>query len=148
MAAVPDLTAVLASAQSPDAATRQAAEASLKAASEADPAAFLAALAAELAGEGRPPETRQIAGLILKNALDAPSEAKKVRGRGRGGEGREGRAGGAPRPHPDSFFVRPSFRLRANRAPSPPPPLPFRPSWQTSGEPWTRASRPRSGGPC
>ena len=92
-AAVPDLTPILSSAQSPDAATRQAAEAALASARAANLAAFLAALAAELAGEGRPPETRQIAGLILKNTLDAPSDAKKV-GVGRGEE----RVGACGRP--------------------------------------------------
>jgi importin subunit beta-1 len=75
-----DLTPVLVAAQSPDAGVRQAAEAQLTALRASNPPAFLHALAAELAAEAKPAEARQIAGLILKNALDAPSESKKVRG--------------------------------------------------------------------
>lgn len=78
-APLPDLTAVLVSAQSPDAGIRQQAEAALEHLRATQPAAYLAALAAELGGENKPAEARQIAGLILKNALDAPSEVKKVR---------------------------------------------------------------------
>lgn len=77
-APLPDLTAVLVSAQSPDASVRQQAEAALEHLRATQPAAYLAALAAELGGESKPAEARQIAGLILKNALDAPSEVKKV----------------------------------------------------------------------
>jgi len=75
-----DLTPILVAAQSPDAGVRQAAEGQLTALRVSNPPAFLHALAAELAAEAKPAEARQIAGLILKNALDAPSESKKVRG--------------------------------------------------------------------
>jgi importin subunit beta-1 len=81
MAAPPppmDLTPILVAAQSPDAGVRQAAEGQLTSLRASNPPAFLHALAAELAAESKPAEARQIAGLILKNALDAPSESKKV----------------------------------------------------------------------
>jgi importin subunit beta-1 len=74
-----DLTPILVAAQSPDAGVRQAAEGQLTALRASNPPAFLHALAAELAAEAKPAEARQIAGLILKNALDAPSESKKVK---------------------------------------------------------------------
>lgn len=80
-----DLTPILVAAQSPDAGVRQAAESQLTALRSANPPAFLLGLASELAAEAKPAEARQIAGLILKNALDAPSDAKKVR-QGRGVE--------------------------------------------------------------
>ena len=102
---LPDLTAVLVSAQSPDAAVRQQAEAALEHLRSTQPAAYLAALAAELGGESKPAEARQIAGLILKNALDAPSEVKKVkraeeragREKGRGTNDGDGIGGGGDR---------------------------------------------------
>ena len=102
MAAPPpmDLTPILVAAQSPDAGVRQAAEGQLTALRASNPPAFLYALAAELAAEAKPPEARQIAGLILKNALDAPSESKKVRGSRRLGKrrGTGSRLMGAPAP--------------------------------------------------
>lgn len=76
---LPELTNALVSAQSPDAAVRQQAEQALEHLKSSQPAAYLAALAAELGGEQKPAEARQIAGLILKNALDAPSAVQKVR---------------------------------------------------------------------
>ena len=76
---LPELTNVLVSAQSPDAAVRQQAEQALDHLKTSQPSAYLAALAAELGGEQKPAEARQIAGLILKNALDAPSAVQKVR---------------------------------------------------------------------
>ena len=81
---LPELTNVLVSAQSPDALTALggevfSAEQALEHLKSSQPAAYLAALAAELGGEQKPAEARQIAGLILKNALDAPSAVQKVR---------------------------------------------------------------------
>jgi len=76
---LPELTNVLVSAQSPDAAVRHQDEQALEHLKSSQPAAYLAALAAELGGEQKPAEARQIAGLILKNALDAPSAVQKVR---------------------------------------------------------------------
>lgn len=73
-----DLTPILVAAQSPDASVRQAAEGQLTSLRASNPPAFLLSLASELAAEAKPAEARQIAGLILKNALDAPSESKKV----------------------------------------------------------------------
>lgn len=84
-----ELTNVLVSAQSPDAAVRQQAEQALEHLRSLQPAAYLAALAAELGGEQKPAEARQIAGLILKNALDAPSAVQKVNDEG--GSDREGK---------------------------------------------------------
>lgn len=87
---LPELTNVLVSAQSPDAAVRQQAEQALEHLKQSQPAAYLAALAAELGGEQKPAEARQIAGLILKNALDAPSAVQKVKQwRKRGGRRRD-----------------------------------------------------------
>lgn len=76
----PDLTAVLQAAQSPDASQRQAAEAQLKQAEEQNAAGYLATLSGELANADKPADVRQIAGILLKNALDAPGAdaAKKV----------------------------------------------------------------------
>lgn len=86
---LPELTNVLVSAQSPDAAVRQQAEQALEHLKQSQPAAYLAALAAELGGEQKPAEARQIAGLILKNALDAPSAVQKVSSEHDKEEGRE-----------------------------------------------------------
>ena len=74
-----DLTPLLEHAQSPDAALRNQAEQQLKQLEEQNAVAYLTALASELASSHKPAGARQIAGLILKNALDAPDEKKKVR---------------------------------------------------------------------
>ena len=73
-----DITTILQQTQSPDAALRSAAEEQLKAGQEANYAGFLTSLAGEIANEQKPPETRRLAGLILKNALDARDEARKA----------------------------------------------------------------------
>ena len=73
-----DITAILQATQSPDANARQAAEEQLKQGQEQNPAGFLTSLSAELANEQKPPETRRLAGLILKNALDARDEGRKA----------------------------------------------------------------------
>jgi importin subunit beta-1 len=72
-----DLTAVLQAAQSADASVRQQAELSLKQL-ETQPSVFLLSLSAELANNDKPNDTRRLAGLILKNTLDAKDEKKKV----------------------------------------------------------------------
>ena len=74
-----DITPLLEHAQSPDAALRNQAEQQLKQLEEQNAVAYLTALASELASSHKPAGARQIAGLILKNALDAPDEKKKVR---------------------------------------------------------------------
>ena len=74
-----DITPLLQHAQNPDAAVRNQAEQQLKQLEEQNAAAYLSALASELANSQKPADARQIAGLILKNALDAGDEKKKVR---------------------------------------------------------------------
>ena len=74
-----DITPLLEHAQSPDAALRNQAEQQLKQLEEQNAVAYLTALASELASSHKPAGARQIAGLILKNALDAPDEKKKAR---------------------------------------------------------------------
>ncbi len=78
MAQVVDLTALLQSAQSADHNVRTQAEQQLKQAQESQYATFLASLAAELSNNDKPSDTRRLAGLILKNALDAKEEQRKV----------------------------------------------------------------------
>ena len=73
-----DITAILQATQGADANARQAAEAQLESAKESNLAGFLTSLSGELANEQKPPETRRLAGLILKNALDARDEARKA----------------------------------------------------------------------
>jgi Importin-beta N-terminal domain len=79
-AGTPDITAVLQAAQSPDANQRQQAEQQLKQAEEQNAAGYLATLSGELANTDKPADVRQIAGILLKNALDAPGAdaGKKV----------------------------------------------------------------------
>ncbi len=74
-----EITDLLEHAQSPDAALRNQAEQQLKQFEEQNAVAYLTALATELASSHKPAGARQIAGLILKNALDAADEKKKVR---------------------------------------------------------------------
>ena len=72
-----DITAILTASQSPDAVARQAAEEQLKNAQEQNLAGFLTGLATELGNDQKPPEIRRLAGLILKNALNAKDEQRK-----------------------------------------------------------------------
>ena len=72
------LTSVLQSAQSPDAALRGQAEQHLQQLRENNHAQFVASLTEELCEESKPIDTRRLAGLILKNELDARDEARKV----------------------------------------------------------------------
>ena len=74
-----EITKLLEHAQSPDAALRNQAEQQLKQFEEQNAVAYLTALATELASSNKPAGARQIAGLILKNALDAADEKKKAR---------------------------------------------------------------------
>jgi importin subunit beta-1 len=71
----PDLTTTLLSAQSPDLATRQAAESALQSAEQTNLADFFIALATELATEGKDINARQLAGLHFKNLLVAKDDA-------------------------------------------------------------------------
>ena len=73
-----ELTPVLQHAQSADASLRTQAEQQLQAYQQQDYAGYLVALVSELANDAKPPETRQIAGLLLKNMLDATDVERKV----------------------------------------------------------------------
>jgi importin subunit beta-1 len=73
-----DITAILQATQSHDANARVAAEAQLKAAQESNFPGFLTSLAGEIANEQKPPTTRPLAGLLLKNSLDARDENRKA----------------------------------------------------------------------
>ena len=66
-----EVTQVLLNAQSIDGAVRFHAEYSLKLFQEQDLSSFLLSLSRELANEEKPVESRKLAGLILKNTLDA-----------------------------------------------------------------------------
>ncbi len=79
MANVVDLTATLQNAQSADAHARQQAEIQLQQFQQQDYHSYLLSLATELSKEQSDPATRQMAGVIFKNSVDAPSETKKVR---------------------------------------------------------------------
>lgn len=74
-----DITGLLGSAQSPDASTRNAAEAQLASLQENQYASFLLSLAAELSSAEKPVDSRRLAGLVLKNALDAKDAARQVK---------------------------------------------------------------------
>lgn len=78
MAQVLDITGLLGSAQSPDAAVRNAAEVQLKQFEESQYASFMLSLAAELGASDKPVDSRRLAGLLLKNALDAKDSARQV----------------------------------------------------------------------
>jgi len=72
-----ELTQILLNAQSADASLRQAAEEQLRQLQEGSYATFLGELCTELASNDKPPESRRLAGLVLKNALDAKDEARR-----------------------------------------------------------------------
>ncbi|XVF51030.1 hypothetical protein PTKIN_Ptkin04bG0150700 [Pterospermum kingtungense] len=72
-----EVTEVLLNAQSIDGAVRKNAEESLKQFQELNLPDFLLSLSGELANEEKPVETRKLAGLILKNALDAKEQQRK-----------------------------------------------------------------------
>lgn len=74
-----DITSLLDSAQSPDAATRNAAEGQLKGLQESQFPSFVLSLAAELGSGDKPVSSRRLAGLVLKNALDAKEASRQVR---------------------------------------------------------------------
>ncbi|KAE8722463.1 Importin subunit beta-1 [Hibiscus syriacus] len=73
-----EVTQVLLNAQSIDGAVRKNAEESLKQFQEQNLPGFLLVLSGELVNEEKPVETRKLAGLILKNALDAKDQQRKV----------------------------------------------------------------------
>lgn len=74
-----NLVQILQEAQSADATLRDDAERKLRHMQVTDAAGFLHSLSRELASADKPVDTRRLAGLILKNALDAKDEKRKVR---------------------------------------------------------------------
>ncbi|XP_073307105.1 importin subunit beta-1-like, partial [Primulina huaijiensis] len=72
-----EVTQVLLSAQAVDSTVRKHAEETLKQFQEQNLPAFLLSLSGELASEEKPVESRKLAGLILKNALDAKEQHRK-----------------------------------------------------------------------
>ncbi|XP_074281624.1 importin subunit beta-1-like [Silene latifolia] len=74
---VMEITQVLLNAQSVDGTVRKHAEETLKQFQEQNLPSFLLSLAGELSNEEKPAESRKLAGLILKNALDAKDQHRK-----------------------------------------------------------------------
>jgi importin subunit beta-1 len=72
-----EVTQILLNAQSPDGTVRKIAEDNLKQFQEQNLASFLVSLSHELANNDKPPESRRLAGLILKNSLDAKESSRK-----------------------------------------------------------------------
>ncbi|XP_074291728.1 importin subunit beta-1-like [Silene latifolia] len=72
-----EITQVLLNAQSVDGSVRKHAEETLKQFQDQNLPSFLLSLAGELANEEKPAESRKLAGLILKNALDAKEQHRK-----------------------------------------------------------------------
>ncbi|CAL5005816.1 unnamed protein product [Urochloa decumbens] len=72
-----DITQILLAAQSPDANLRTAAENNLTQFQEQNLPNFLLSLSVELSNDEKPPESRRLAGIILKNSLGAKDSAKK-----------------------------------------------------------------------
>lgn len=73
-----DVTQILLSAQSADQTVRREAERVLKEAEESNFAQYLVRLVDQLAGDGNDPESRRLAGLIVKNAIDARDPAVRT----------------------------------------------------------------------
>ncbi|XP_073021503.1 importin subunit beta-1-like [Primulina eburnea] len=72
-----EVTQVLLSAQAVDSTVRKHSEETLKQFQEQNLPGFLLSLSGELASEEKPVESRKLAGLILKNALDAKEQHRK-----------------------------------------------------------------------
>ncbi|XP_019195393.1 PREDICTED: importin subunit beta-1 [Ipomoea nil] len=72
-----EVTQVLLNAQSVDSTVRKHAEETLKQFQEQNLPGFLLSLSGELASEEKPVDSRKLAGLILKNALDAKEQHRK-----------------------------------------------------------------------
>ncbi|KAF5734345.1 importin subunit beta-1-like [Tripterygium wilfordii] len=73
-----EVTQILLSAQAVDSTVRKQAEENLKQFQEQNLPSFLFSLAGELANDEKPVESRKLAGLVLKNALDAKEQHRKV----------------------------------------------------------------------
>ncbi|KAL5551558.1 hypothetical protein UlMin_001734 [Ulmus minor] len=72
-----EVTQILLNAQAVDSSVRKNAEENLKQFQEQNLPSFLLSLAGELANDEKPAESRKLAGLILKNALDAKEQQRK-----------------------------------------------------------------------
>ncbi|KAL6987881.1 Importin subunit beta-1 [Sarracenia purpurea var. burkii] len=72
-----EITQVLLSAQSADAKVRTEAESNLRQFQEQNLPLFLLSLSVELANNEKPLESRRLAGIVLKNSLDAKDAARK-----------------------------------------------------------------------
>ncbi|CAM8971079.1 unnamed protein product [Rhodiola kirilowii] len=72
-----EVTQVLLNAQSIDGGTRKHAEESIKQFQEQNLPSFLLSLSMELANDEKPVDSRKLAGLVLKNALDAKEQHRK-----------------------------------------------------------------------
>ncbi|KAK9103920.1 hypothetical protein Sjap_021174 [Stephania japonica] len=72
-----EVTQVLLNAQSVDGIVRKQAEESLKQFQEQNLPSFLLSLSGELASDDKPVDSRRLAGLILKNSLDAKEQHRK-----------------------------------------------------------------------
>lgn len=72
-----EVTQVLLNAQSIDGTVRKHAEDNLKQFQEQNLPGFLLSLSGELASDDKPVDSRKLAGLILKNSLDAKEESRK-----------------------------------------------------------------------
>ncbi|KAL9247035.1 hypothetical protein vseg_020506 [Gypsophila vaccaria] len=72
-----EITSFLLAAQSPDAKIRTEAESGLKQFQEQNPSGFLLSLSIELSNDGKPIESRRLAGIVLKNSLDAKDSSTK-----------------------------------------------------------------------
>ncbi|CAJ2667552.1 unnamed protein product [Trifolium pratense] len=72
-----EVTQALLNAQSIDGTVRKHAEESLRQFQEQNLPGFLVSLSGELTSEDKPVDSRKLAGLILKNALDAKDENRK-----------------------------------------------------------------------
>lgn len=72
-----EITQILLSAQSADARVRTEAETSLKQFQEQNLPVFLLSLSFELSNNEKPTESRRLAGIILKNSLDAKDASRK-----------------------------------------------------------------------
>lgn len=77
------LTALLQAAQSADASVRTQAEQTLSTLQQQQYGDLCVGLSAELADASKPVDARRLAGLILKNTLDAKEDARKVRSVGK-----------------------------------------------------------------
>ncbi|KAK4270497.1 hypothetical protein QN277_023527 [Acacia crassicarpa] len=73
-----EITQILLNAQAVDGTVRNQAEESLKQFQEQNLPSFLFSLAGELANDEKPAESRKLAGLVLKNALDAKEQHRKI----------------------------------------------------------------------